>query len=184
MFTQNPYHPDKYARVEAERRFLLKALPGDLAPGAAFLRIFDHYLPDTRLRLRRIETPQGEPLVYKFTQKFHSPGQPPQQTKITNLYLQADEYRLLSGLGGLPLVKRRYDYQHAGVNYSLDVFEAALSGLLLAELEAHGVEVGDFFRLPAPAFAVREVTADPAFYGGALAALSREAFLQRQAEWL
>ena len=25
-------------------------LPGDLAPGAAFLRIFDHYLPDTRLR--------------------------------------------------------------------------------------------------------------------------------------
>lgn len=182
MFTHNPAHPDKYARLEEERRFLLQELPEDLAQAAGFVRIFDHYLPGTRLRLRRIETPQGKSLVYKFGQKYRAPGQQPHQAMMTNLYLQANEYRLLLQLGGLPLVKRRYDYHHGAVNYSLDVFEGVLSGLVLAEVEAHATE--DLAGLPVPAFAVREVTADPMFEGGALAALTADQFQQRLAGWL
>lgn len=176
MFTRQPYHPDKYARVEAERRFLLEAAPPGLDLASGYLRIVDRYLPGTRLRLRRIETPQGEPVALKFGQKYRAPDQGPQQALMTNLYLNQAEYELLARLEGRLLVKRRYDYLYESVNYSVDVFEGNLDGLVLAELEAQASAA--FASLSVPAFAVREVTADPLFSGGALAGLSPGEFKQ------
>jgi CYTH domain-containing protein len=100
---------------------------------------------------------------------------------MTNLYLNQAEYDTLLALGGAPLTKRRYGYLQAGMRYSLDIFEGPLAGLILAEIEAHAA--GEITRLPVPVFAVREVTADPAFSGGALAQLSPQAFARWQAEW-
>ena len=86
MLTANDwYHPSKYARIEAERRFLLRALPSDLLPGAAHVRLIDHYLPDTRLRLRRVDSPEGAVLVRKLGQKFRTPDQDATQTMMTTL---------------------------------------------------------------------------------------------------
>lgn len=163
-------HPLKYAQVEEERRFLLRSLPSDLSPDAAYVRIVDHYLPDTRLRLRRLESPTGEVLVLKLGQKFRAADQSTRQTTMTNFYLDETEYAILSTLGGALLVKRRYPYHHAGHNYNIDVFERHLSGLILMEIERRpGV---DLSALPLPSVALREVTDDPFFTGGALATLS------------
>ncbi|MGD2026491.1 MAG: hypothetical protein PVI99_01630 [Anaerolineales bacterium] len=158
----------KYAHIESERRFLLKTVPPDLDEGAGS-RITDRYWAGTRLRLRRIESLNGEVIQRKLTQKYVDPGLPPEDTIITNIYLSEDEYRMFSQIKGLPLTKRRYKYLDTGSGYSIDVFEGELAGLVLAELHAgQGV-------LPAgavPGFAVEEVTAESAFTGGALAGTS------------
>ncbi len=159
-------NPDKYARSEYERRFLLERTPGDLDLASGFVRIIDHYLPDSRLRMRRMETPAGQVLVYKMTQKFSRPEQPPHLRTITNLYLNAAEYAQLRVLGGRRLVKRRYPYDFAGLRFSIDVFEERLAGLVLAEIEAPSEQA--LLAIDMPAIARKEVTADPSYEGGCL----------------
>lgn len=173
-------HAHKYARIESERRFLLRGLPSDLDTAAAN-RIRDRYWPGTRMRLRLIETQAGVPVQRKLTQKYVEPGRQLEETIITNLYLTEAEYDLFAQLPGLELVKLRYTYLHDGSGYSIDQFEGALAGLVLAEIEAgQGV-------LPAggvPAFAVCEVTEEMAFTGGALAAIDEVTLAVLLQEWL
>ena len=170
----------KYARIESERRFLLQALPLNLNTREGS-RIIDRYWPETRMRLRLIESLDGQVLARKLTQKYVEPGQPPEETTITNQYLTAAEYKLFAQLPGNELVKRRYKYLHEGSGYSIDQFEDELKGLLLAEIEAgQGV-------LPAgasPDFAVCEVTAEPAFTGGALVNTSADQLAALLEKWL
>lgn len=181
MIPGNWSHPDKYARVESERRFLVEALPAGLLD-VPFVRISDLYIIGTRLRLRRIESPIGETLALKLGQKYSAANQRDWQTTMTNFYLNEDEYRVLSSLIGKTLIKRRYPYQHAGVHYSIDVFEGPLTRLIL--LECEGLGDNDLQSILVPAFASREVTGEIAFAGGELAKLSAEEFQQWQASWL
>ena len=174
------YDPLKYAQMEEERRFLLQELPVDLDIDA-FSRIVDHYLPGTRLRLRRIESSDEKVLVYKFGQKYRAARQGAHQTMMTNIYLDEVEYKTLARLGGAQLVKRRYRYLHARLQYSIDVFEGSLSGLILAEIE--GQSSMEIAKLPIPSFAVREVTNDLKFTGGVLAELSGEEFQRWRDVW-
>ena len=175
------YNSLKYARVESERRFLLKAFPDGLDPEESFLRIIDHYLGGTRLRLRRMEYPSGEIHAYKLGQKFRTAGQKAHQRTMTNLYLSEIEYQTLAVLGGSSLTKRRYPYRYAGNDYSIDVFEGNLDRLILMEIESRP-EI-NITSLPIPAFADREVTGDPLFTGGKLAELSPEEFQQWKDSW-
>ena len=163
----------KYARIEYERQFLLKALPADLDPAGEFVRIIDLYLPGTRLRLREMQTLAGEVLTRKLTQKYRTPDLPPRQTIITNLYLTEDEAQVVDVSRAVKLIKRRYTYQ-AGRRYSIDVFEGPLSGLLLCDAEA--LTDQELLALPIPACAEKEVTDDPAFSGWALANLQGDQF--------
>ena len=173
-------HAYKYARIEEERRFLLRSLPQDLSDLEP-KRIIDHYWQSTRLRLRRIETLQGETLQLKLTQKYYPPQSPPEQTLITNIYLTDEEFALLSSIGGKALSKVRHRYLHDGAGYSLDVFEGELEGLFLAELHAGqgNLPVGSV-----PKFAVREVTAAPEFTGGRLAQMRKDQLVNLLAEWV
>ncbi len=170
----------KYARIESERRFLLRSLPLNLNTREGS-RITDRYWPETRMRLRLIESLDGQVLARKLTQKYVETGQPPEETTITNQYLTEAEYELFAQLPGNQLVKRRYKYLHEGSGYSIDQFEGELDELLLAEIEAgQGV-------LPTgavPDFAVCEVTAEPAFTGGALVHTSAEQLAALLEEWL
>jgi CYTH domain-containing protein len=170
------YHPLKYARVEQERRFLLKTFPEDFNPDNPFLRIIDHYISGTRLRLRRMESPSGESLVFKLGQKYQASGQKAHQRTMTNIYLTEGEYQTLAVIGGSSIIKRRYPYRYAGDDYSLDVFEGKLGGLILMEIES--LPDRDISSLLIPEFAVKEVTDDPFFTGGVLAELSGEGFQQ------
>lgn len=156
---------DKYARIEWERRFLLACLPPDLDQ-AAYQLIEDIYITGTRLRLRRMSSPQGETLALKLGQKYLRDEQAAQQTVMTNFYLSEAEFTLLRLLPGTPLTKRRYPYRWQGHRYSIDQFCGRLEGLILAEIEATTEEA--LLALPVPAFAVREVTDDIAYTGGYL----------------
>lgn len=167
-------HLLKYARIEEERRFLLRNLPDDLHPDSDFTRIIDHYVPSTRLRLRRIESPAGGILQRKLGQKYRADHLESHQTIMTNIYLDEAEYETLSNLGGYQLVKRRYRYPYAGEERSLDVFEEHLQGLVMLEIERR--PGSSIVELPVPPFAIREVTGDPFFSGGRLAALPQEDF--------
>jgi CYTH domain-containing protein len=150
----------KYARFELERKFLLERLPEGLTDDA---KLYDRYITGTRLRLRLAEHPDGR-LEYKLNQK-ESPSPPDYGVMtITSIYLTAEEYEVLSVLPAHELRKRRH---HLG-RYSIDVFEGELEGLILAETEFASEEEMRAHRIPD--FAVRDVSDDVRYTGGALAA--------------
>lgn len=167
----------KYAQIERERRFLLRELPAGLAI-RPYTHITDHYLPYTRLRLRRMTDEVGAEVALKLTQKFgetdfdklsHQSGT---HTIITNIYLNETEYQTLAPLGGKRLEKRRYRYMSGEHTFSIDIFDGVLSGLILAEIEALSDE--QLQNISMPPWAVAEVTDDIFFTGGNLVAITPE----------
>ena len=116
-----------------------------------------------------MESPQGDTLVIKLGQKYFTADMEKHQTIMTNIYLDEAEYQVLSELGGEQISKRRYPYQFEQQQYSIDVFDGLLAGLVLAEIEGRpGIELSN---LPAPGFAHQEVTGDTTFSGFHLAGL-------------
>ena len=89
---------------------------------------------------------------------------------MTNMYINEAEHQVLRTLGGLQVIKKRYPYEFEQHQYSIDVFEGSLAGLLLAEIE--GRPSVDLSLLPEPGFAGLEVTGNPDFWGSNLAGLA------------
>jgi CYTH domain-containing protein len=172
----------KYACLELERRYLLRELPADLRERESNWHIVDRYLSGTRLRLRRMTSPSTGTVSLKLTQKYREAGQEATETTITNMYLNEAEYDSLNQLPGAEIIKKRYEYQQQGRLYSLDVFEGPLQGLILAEIEAE--TAAELAAQPFPAFAFKEVTADPFFSGDALAKLTEVEFREAFAPWI
>ncbi|HEX9999990.1 MAG TPA: hypothetical protein VGB74_06025 [Actinoplanes sp.] len=159
-------HPGKYACIERERRFLLAEAPPPAAVTAR-RRITDRYLAGTRLRLRRDENRLDGTRQLKLTQKV--PANRPGHTQglITNIYLSAAEYEVLAGLPAATLTKTRLSVPPLGI----DIFDAPLDGLILAEAEFATDEAALSF-VPPPQ-AVAEVTDDVRFTGGTLVRTQR-----------
>ena len=172
----------KYACLELERRYLLRELPADLKGQEYNWRIVDRYLSNSRLRLRRMTSPASGMVIFKLTQKYREAGQEATETIITNMYLNEVEYSSFSQLQGTEITKKRYEYRQQGDLYSIDVFEGPLQGLILAEMEAE--TAAELAAQPIPSFALKEVTADPFFSGGALAGLTEEEFREGFAQRL
>ena len=169
----------KYARVERERRFLLRDMPEPLTRASQHVQIWDNYITGTRLRLRKIRTPQTKKWTLKLTQKY-TPAPPDfSRTVITNTYLSAAEYEVLSVFEGNEIRKNRYAYEYEGRKYSIDVFLGALWGLILAETEFKSDE--ELRTFTPPPFVAREVTNDETFTGGRLVELTFEELRERQA---
>ena len=156
----NPSAPEgkslKYGRVERERRFLLAGVPdGAVVQRAA---ITDRYITGTHLRLRRTE--YGDRTERKLAQKTHG--------LITNIYADEDEYDALATLPAHVLHKTRLSIPPFGV----DVFEGALTGLTMAEIEFDTDE--EMAGFEPPSWVVAEVTDDIRFTGGRLVTMTRE----------
>jgi CYTH domain-containing protein len=166
----------KYACLETERRYLLKTIPDDLAANANGWLITDHYLPNTRLRLRKMESLAGNDTIHKLTQKYRAENQNPYETTITNVYLNDAEYNFLQPLEAKIIRKRRYPYNVQNYKFSIDVFEGRHQGLILAEMEFE--KTSELNELVLPMFTVKDVTDDPFFSGGNLAMVSDEEFRQ------
>ena len=166
----------KYARFELERRFLVEQLPRGVADEGAW-RITDRYIIDTQVRLRRMEPLGDGETIFKLGQKH--PVSPPDFSRmtITNICLSAAEYDVFAALPANELRKRRYRLEHDGRMYSLDLFEGDLAGLILAEV---GFE--PTAELELPDWALREVSHDIRFTGGALAALTTDQAAELLAE--
>lgn len=149
----------KYARLEHERRFLVSD-PPDLS-GAPVRVIEDLYIDGGRLRLRAVSDLAGGERVYKLCKKYGAPAG--EAEPITNLYLTAEEHATLARLPGARLRKRRY----AVDGVSLDVFEGALDGLMIAEAEAQSAEA--IAARVFPAWCGREITGETRYSGAVLA---------------
>ena len=172
----------KYAVVERERRWLVAPVVATAVvsgvSAASTLRIADRYVRDTRLRLRTVTSYDGA-VVSKLGHKAVVDPAPPPRIEHTSLYLDGAESDLLATLPADELTKDRHRIQHDGRTLALDVFTGRLAGLVLVELDL-GAR-GDAAVAPPPFPVVAEVTADPAFTGGALAATTRDAPVVRLA---
>jgi len=168
---QNTITPEsKYARLERERRYLLKDLPEGLTRADHHLQITDNYITGSRLRLRKVRDPRTNKWVVKFTQKF-SPNPPDlSRTVITNTYLNALEAELLSVFEANEIRKNRYYYDFEGRRYAIDMFLGDLFGLVLAEVSFETDDELDSFSTPP--FAVADVTNNELFTGARLAQLT------------
>ena len=164
--------PTKYARVERERRYLLRGLPEGLSVTDPHAQITDNYITGTRLRLRKSRWPATNEWTLKLTQK-HAPEPPDfSHTLITSIFLNEYEYEVLSVFEGNELRKNRYPFAYEGRQYAIDVFLGSLRGLVLAETDFETDEEMDAF--PPPPFALRDVTREELFTGGRLAYLTAE----------
>lgn len=156
----------KYARLERERKFILRELPAPLTRASEHLQIWDNYITNTRLRLRRVRVPQTKEQRWKLTQKFAPDADDLSRTVITNIYLTPAEYEVFSIFEGNEIRKNRYPFEFEGRAYGLDVFLGGLWGLMLAETEfATDEEMRDF---AVPSFALADVTNDVQFTGARL----------------
>jgi hypothetical protein len=155
----------KYAWVERERRWLCREVPA-----ARVLRseaITDLYVTGTQLRLREAVPLEGGAPKRRLGRNADVS---PSVRLLTSIYLAPEEFALLADLPGNLLRKtRRYLGRVDGAaELSVDVFEGALSGLLMAEAEFDDMDAMAGFA--APDFVLREVTEDLRYSGGALVA--------------
>lgn len=162
----------KYARVERERRYLLRDLPEGLTRADRHLQITDNYVTGTRLRLRKVRDPKTNKWVVKFTQKFAPNPEDLSRTLITNTYLNAVEADTLAIFEANEIRKNRYPFEFEGRHFSIDMFLGELLGLVLAEISFETDE--ELASFPKPAFAIADVTNHPLFSGGRLCELSFE----------
>ena len=168
---QNTIIPDsKYARIERERRYLLRDLPEGLTRADPHLQITDNYITGTRLRLRKVREPRTNKWTVKFTQKFAPNPDDLSRTIITNTYLNALEAETLSVFNTNEIRKNRYYFDFEGRRFSVDMFLGDLFGLVLAEVGFETDEELDNYRKPP--FALADVTNIPLFSGGSLSELT------------
>ena len=158
--------PEKYARLERERRFLLAQFPNNVTV-VRDRRITDNYLEGTTLRLREQSDSEGL-TTFKLTQKLPMRGTGAQQGFITSMYLTQNEFHVLARLPARKLNKTRFSVPPFGI----DVFEGLLQGLIMAEAEFDSATAAD--ALAVPSFVAGEVSMDDRFTGGQLVRASRQ----------
>lgn len=168
----------KYTRVEYERRFLVSPQTDWRSAVEPYSKIFeDKYLAGTWLRLRiQRDTDTGRRLI-KLNKKFESSS--PYFRTISRILLSPDEYEILESVRGNTLRKVRYYHHHLGREFSIDLFEGELEGLVLCEAEAEGLE--ELMLIEFPAFATHEVTDDSFFTGATLCRTTRADLLRKLA---
>jgi CYTH domain-containing protein len=161
----------KYARMERERRYLLRDLPEGMTRADPHLQITDNYMTGSRLRLRKVREPRTNKWTVKLTQKFVPNPEELSRTIITNTYLNALEAEVLSSVfNSNEIRKNRYPFEFEGRKFGVDMFLGDLFGLVLAEVDFETDEELDNF--PQPPFALADVTNEPLFSGGKLCELT------------
>ena len=168
---QNTIVPEsKYARVERERRYLLRDLPEGMTRADPHLQITDNYITGTRLRIRKVREPRTNKWTVKFTQKFAPDPNDLSRTVITNTYLNALEAEVLSVFNSNEIRKNRYRFEFEGRMFGVDMFLGDLFGLVLAEVSFETDE--ELVKFSKPPFALADVTNNLVFTGGKLCELT------------
>ncbi|TNM46098.1 hypothetical protein FHP29_03990 [Nocardioides albidus] len=152
----------KYAVVERERRFLVARIPDGVSE---VWQIEDRYVDGARLRLREVRKPDGS-VQRKVGHKVRLHDDP-SEVACTSLYLDDTEWALLADrLPTRTLRKRRHHVHRDGLHVVVDELE---DGTLLAEIDD-----GDGAPAAVPAWleVISDVSAEEAWTGGALAAVT------------
>ena len=159
----------KYSIIELERRWLIPFSFAQSLSQMAYRKIDDLYLTCGRLRLRAITDSQTGKLEFKFCKKYGSISNIAEP--IVNTYLTVEENAAISTLSGHKLSKKRFKKSLEGIEYSFDVFEGELAGLIICEIEADSESSLNQFK--GPSIAIKEVTGDSVYTGGNLCRLNR-----------
>lgn len=154
---------DKTAQTELHRLFLIDHLPEPLTAASSHLQIFDNYLPNTRLRIRKIRNPQTCEWTRILEQRFAVDEAEPGISKLAHIYLNDNEYLLFERFEGREVRKNRYFHEFDNMQVAFDVYLGQLSGLKTAKFVFDDLDKMAAF-LPPP-FASIEITGDPFFAG-------------------
>ncbi len=157
----------KYSHVEREQRFLVDPLKRPSLDGCRSILIEDLYIADTRCLLLLTTDSGGGRVVFKLSKKYDVPD--PLARPLVKTYPTLEEYALFVALPGHWLRKRRHAVPGASGEFGIDLFEGALGGLELAEIEQP--DAASLEAVQVPEWARSEVTYDPNFEGGTLALL-------------
>ncbi|MFT3744537.1 MAG: hypothetical protein QM785_09585 [Pyrinomonadaceae bacterium] len=154
---------NKTAQVELHRLFLVERLPEPLTPASSHLQIFDNYIPNTRLRLRKIRDPYANKWTRVLQQRFPVIEEHGTVTKLAEIYLNDAEYAAFERFEGREIRKNRYFHEVDRVAVAFDIFLGPLFGLTTARVDLETKEALENY-LPPPFF-VFEVSNDPFFAG-------------------
>ena len=148
---------------EFERTFLVRQLPAGLTD-ARSKEIYDIYIPHNvphcKLRLRK----SGE--VHEMTKKeLASQGDSSHLVEYT-IPLSTAEFDALRAIKGKEVRKIRYYYSADNVVYEVGVFQDALLGLVVVDVEFADKESMSSFQLPE--WLLTEVTQEDFLAGGEL----------------
>lgn len=147
--------------IELENTYLAKRLPAGLKD-CPFKEIIDVYIPKLsdhpKIRLRKngdkFELTKKEPLVS---------GDASRQEEQT-LILTEPEFQAFNELEGKRIRKLRYYYDYEGRMAEIDIFQEALSGLVVVDFEFASAEEKDNFKMPD--FCLADVTQEAFLAGG------------------
>lgn len=154
---------NKTAQTELHRLFLIERLPEPLSPASAHVQIFDHYIENTRMRLRQIRDPHSNAWIRILQQRFPALEGEYAATKLAEIHLNEAEFSVFERFTGREIRKNRYFHEFDRVPFAFDVYLGKLWGLGTARAEFDTLETLKAF-LPPP-FAIFEVTNDVFFAG-------------------
>lgn len=143
---------DKTSRTEIHRTFLIEALHAPLTRASAHIQLFDNYIPETRIHLRSIRTPENKEWTHILQQRF-SVGL---EWKIAEIYLNELEHEHFKIFEGNEIRKNRYFHEFDRRMFTFDVYLGPLWGLNRARVEFATVDEMQTFE--PPPWAVFEVT--------------------------
>lgn len=150
--------------IELERTYLAKSIPDGLRD-APFRKIIDLYIPAThphpKLRVRK----NGDTHAITKKEPLHG-GDSSEQTEHT-IPLTEGEFAAFAAMECKKIEKKRYYYEHNAMTLEIDVFEGALTGLVLVDAEFKSAEEKRTFAMPD--FCLAEVTQEAFVAGGVLA---------------
>lgn len=149
--------------IELERTYLAKYLPADLTKHQ-HKEIADIYIPATAehpvTRIRK----NGD--HYEMTKKQPTHGDDASRQKEQTIILLEEEYRELCQIDGKRIRKIRYNYALKDHTAEFDVFQDALAGLVLVDIEFRTRDAQQQFTVPD--FCLAEVTHATFLAGGML----------------
>lgn len=153
---------------EFELTYLAKNLPINFSIETKSKEILDIYLPasseHSTLRVRK----RGD--VYEITKKEPVLGTDSSYQNENTIPLTKDEFDELATLKGKRVRKIRYYFEEEGATYEIDVFQDALEGLVLVDVEFNSNEEKTKF-LP-PNWVLADVTQENFVAGGVLSGKS------------
>ena len=131
--------------IELERTFLARVIPAELS-GCKYKEILDIYIPLFQehpvLRIRN----NGE--KYEMTKKRPVDSEDFSRQKEETIYLTPEEFQELSRLEGKRVRKIRYYLPYQKFFAEVDIFQDALSGLVLLDFEFEDEEKKGAFVMP------------------------------------
>ncbi len=149
---------------EFERTYLAKRLPPDFSSNTESKEVLDTYLPASSdhaiLRIRKL----GD--RYEITKKEPVSGTDSSHQTENTIPLTKEEFADLATLAGKRVIKIRYYHTEHSITYEIDIFQDALKGLVLVDVEFSSNEEKEKF-VP-PEWLLAEVTQEKFVAGGVL----------------